>query len=57
MPRMPKNKKSELEFFLNDMGRIQYNEQCYRCIYDCKQSFRADIVYCKKYESKRSDAI
>ena len=54
MPRMSKKKKQEWAFFLNDRGRITYNELCRRCVHDCKQSFRATIISCGKYRSKRA---
>ncbi len=40
-------------FFLNDKNRIQYNDQCKKCVYECKQSFQCRIVWCGKYYSKR----
>lgn len=54
MPRMSKKKKQEYAFFLNDKRRISYNELCKRCKHDCKQSFRATVIECKNYISKRS---
>ncbi len=54
MPRMSKKEKEEWNFFLNDRGRISYNELCRKCDRDCKQSYRAVIVQCPKYNSKRS---
>ena len=53
MPRMSKQRKEEWAFFLNERNRITYNEKCRNCTQDCKQSFRAEIVYCPKYRSKR----
>ncbi len=53
MPRMSKKRKEEWSFFLNNRNRITYNELCRRCIHGCKQSFRATIVACPKYYSKR----
>ena len=41
-------------FFLNDKNRIQYNDQCKKCVYECKQSFRCRIVWCGRYCSKRT---
>ena len=41
-------------FFLNDRSRITYNELCRKCQHECKQSFRAVVVDCPKYLSKRS---
>lgn len=53
MPRMSKRDKEEWAFFLNDKGRITYNELCRKCECDCKQSFRAVIISCPEYDSKR----
>lgn len=57
MPRMSKRRKQEWAFFLNDRGRISYNELCRRCTHGCKQSFRAVVVECPHYCSKRSKAV
>lgn len=54
MPRMSKRQKEEWAFFLNEKGRRVYNELCRRCVRDCKQSFRATVVQCPKYRSKRA---
>ena len=54
MPRMSKKEKEEWQFFLDDQGRKAYNELCRKCIRDCKQSFRAVIIQCPKFRSKRS---
>ena len=54
MPRMPKKRKLELSFFLNERGRVTYNDLCRKCQRSCKQSFRAVIVDCPHYLSKRS---
>lgn len=54
MPRMSKRQKEEWAFFLNEKGRKTYNELCRRCVRDCKQSFRATVVQCPKYRSKRA---
>lgn len=54
MPRMAKKRKQELNFFLNDMGRVNYNVLCRRCVRSCKQSFRAIVVECGRYLSKRA---
>ena len=54
MPRMSKREKEEWQFFLNDRGRLQHNEKCTGCSHECKQSFRAEIVSCSKYRSKRA---
>ena len=54
MPRMSKKRKEEMAFFLNDRNRITYNELCRKCVHGCKQSFRASILECPHYHSKRS---
>ena len=38
MPRMSKKRKLELSFFLNDRGRVTYNDLCRKCQHECKQS-------------------
>ena len=53
MPRMSKKRKLELSFFLNDRGRVAYNDLCRKCQHKCKQSFRAIVVLCPRYYSKR----
>ena len=30
-------------FFLNDKNRIQYNDQCKKCVYECKQASGAGL--------------
>ena len=53
---MSRSKKWRLEwaFFLGDNGRRQYNHICKKCVHGCKQSFRACLVACPYYNSKRS---
>lgn len=46
MPRMSQKRKNELAFFLNDRGRVTYNELCRKCRHTCKQSFRATVIDC-----------
>ena len=48
--------KDEWAFFLGTDGRRKYNDQC-RCIHDCKQSFRTEVVACSRYFSKRSEDV
>lgn len=55
MPRMSRKRREEWDFFLNRRNRITYNDLCRNCRHDCKQSFRAQIVVCRKYRSKRSE--
>ena len=53
---MSRSKKWKLEwsFFLGSDGRRKYNDLCRRCVHPCKQSFRAVILACPHYFSKRS---
>ena len=53
MPRMSKKRRLEWSFFLNHRNRITYNDLCRGCTHGCKQSFRAIIVLCPRYFSKR----
>lgn len=55
MPRMSKKRKLEWSFFLNDRNRITYNILCRQCRHRCKQSFRARIIDCPSYYSKRAN--
>lgn len=61
MPRMSKKRKQEWSFFLRQtqvgamtFNRITYNDLCRKCVHDCKQSFRATVIECPRYCSKRS---
>ena len=54
MPRMSKKRKQEWTFFLNDRNRITYNLLCRKCRRACKQSFRATVVECPAFISKRA---
>lgn len=54
MPRMSKKRKLELSFFLNERGRVAYNSLCRKCRHACKQSFRAIVILCPHYHSKRA---
>ena len=57
MARMGKKEKRLWVFFLNDKNRIQYNDQCKKCVHDCKQSFRCRIVWCGKYYSNTGEMM
>lgn len=54
MPGMTKKRKQKQNFFLNDLGRVNHNVLCRRCVRSCKQSFRAIVVECSRYLSKRA---
>ncbi len=54
MPRMSKKRKLEWQLFLNLRNRITYNLFCRKCVHGCNQSFRAVIIDCPHYLSKRA---
>lgn len=55
MARLSKKLKQEWDFFISPKtGRRTYNDFCRKCRNDCKQSFRAIVVSCPLYCSKRS---
>ena len=54
MPRMSKKRKLEWAYFLNHRNRITYNELCRKCVHGCKQSFRAEVITCPRYQSKHA---
>lgn len=54
MPRMSKKRKQEWSLFLSEMGRIRHNDLCLRCKKECKQIYRAVVVECRRYHSKRA---
>ena len=46
-----------LGFFIRpETGKRSYNTDCVRCIFDCKQSFRAVLEACPRYVSRHSKA-
>ena len=53
---MSKSKKWKMEwsFFLDSNGRRKYNDLCRRCARPCRQSFRAEIVTCPFYTSRKT---
>ncbi len=53
MPRISRRRKHELSFFLTESGRAAHNKLCLRCTHDCKQSYRAVILECKRFERRR----
>ena len=53
MARMTKSQKHELSLFLNEQGRIQYNEICQQCSLECKQSFRAVLFVCGRFKERK----
>ncbi len=53
MPKMSSQRKRELAFFLAESGRVAYNKLCLCCKHECKQSYRAVVVICRKFEKRR----
>ena len=52
---MSKKFRLEWDYFINpETGRRAYNTLCRKCCKPCKQSFRAIVVNCPNYLSKRS---
>lgn len=55
MPKLTKKQREEWSFFINPKtNRRTYNELCRSCVNMCKQSFRAIVIACPLYASKRS---
>ena len=52
MARKEVFRKEDWVFFI-DKGKLKFNEKCQGCAHSCKQSFRAVIVRCPKYEAKK----
>ena len=50
---MKKYTGQEWEFFLNRAGRLQFNSVCRSCRNRCKQSYRAEVISCRRYESRK----
>ena len=50
---MKKYTGQEWEFFRNRAGRLQFNSVCRSCRNRCKQSYRAEILSCRRYESRK----
>ena len=43
----------EWAFFRNRAGCVQFNSPCRSCRNRCKQSFRAEVLSCRRYESRK----
>ena len=55
MPKLSKKERMLWALFLDPKtGKRRYNELCRRCIYACKQSWRAIVVDCQRYVSRNS---
>ncbi len=53
MPRMSDQRKRELAFFLSETDRVAYNKLCLCCKHECKQSYCAVVVNCRRFEKRR----
>ena len=49
MPKLTQAAKEELQFFINERGKLQYAWKCRHCARDCKQSWRVSQVVCRDY--------
>ncbi len=47
--------KNEWSFFLGENGRRQYKKVCKRCVHDCKQSFKTDLIQCPPLQKQRGE--
>lgn len=55
MPKLSKKERILWGFFIRpETGKRSYNTDCVRCIFDCKQSFRAVLEACPRYVSRNS---
>ena len=50
---MKKYAGQEWAFFRNRAGRVQFNSVCRCCRNRCKQSYRAEVISCRRYESRK----
>ena len=53
IPRISKARKVEYSYFLNDKNRMNYNKRCLECKNACKQSFRAVVINCPNFRSRK----
>lgn len=55
MSRLSKKYCNEYAFFIKSgtRKRLVFNKKCKKCVHDCKQSFRADLIACKNFEKKK----
>ncbi len=53
MPRLSKKSKREWALFLDPVtGRRTYNSLCRKCLRQCKQSFRVQVLECRRFDPK-----
>ena len=45
----------EIEFFLDEDGKIKYHPKCMKCQHQCKQSWRCKNVYCPKFSKIKDE--
>ena len=50
---MTDKEKRYWAYFLNVNGKIEYYEQCKKCVHGCKQSFRISELYCRKFQGAK----
>ncbi len=54
MARLSKKFCEEWAFYIKSgqRKRIVFNSKCKKCMHECKQSYRAEIIACKDYTKK-----
>ena len=56
MSKLSNKQLEELDLFIKHgvRKRICFNDTCKKCLNECKQSYKADLIYCPHFKSKRS---
>lgn len=54
MAKLSKKFCEEWAFYIKPgtRKRIVFNEKCKKCMHECKQSYRAEIIACKNFQKK-----
>jgi len=56
MPKLSKKARREWGFYIRGNGRREYNALCLKCACECKQSFRAIVCECRKFDARKKTA-
>lgn len=53
MDKEKRTNNRDCSFFINPQtGRRAFNPKCKKCVKDCKQSYRVQIISCRDYRTK-----
>ena len=54
MAKLSKKFCEEWAFYIKPgtRKRIVFNEKCKKCMHECKQSYRVEIIACKNFQKK-----